>query len=615
MQVDVKFLFREEADFRRVCEHLEPCFLREERHTDFFFDFDAFDLWKHDMALRLRVPQDCGESHGSNCLATLTLKQCKVDSGSQLSCILQVKDIGGTVVKEILESDNVLDFLARSNTESGPGEDVRSRIFEDLRATAEREGAEFLLHRVATYSTRRRVYMFPKYASAEAQKANHRLDSSHCPLCIQMDETTYPAMQVYELEIPHVEIPLSDVASDAEDFLNSISVKYDRSLSSKYERFMTLVRPFPSETSETIDVVLQLNTEEDYNELKRFFDAGPEVNSLQLEGFGSKSQSHTEETGDRSLSCNNGRSSLLNTEEGSTQQKCSLIHSSKKPIHVGVRKRLREDEELSEEYRQTYIFDDPKNCSLPKGSYCVSLCCIKPTHQFIFEVTTGQGAPYLLQGGTRRCIEMSGDVARYILRDPTEFLEKYKDGSGISHVLWHELGLRKLAVIDFFQTRRRTYSYVIPSTPKNLPTQEINEGDVKYPLGSSEAEADEMPLWSVQPSKSLGHSELHVAPDSKQRVEVHLDRIVSNFNVSPEFIACSASNQSSSLFVGTSTINGAEHSFRVEVARFHPGTNLVAHQWLTDSLNRLNVKWHSNLHGIKEHLTALHISPSSSSPS
>ncbi|KEG12334.1 hypothetical protein DQ04_01791060 [Trypanosoma grayi] len=610
MQVDAKFLLEDVGDLERVTKALQGGFLYEERYKDYFFDFPSHLLAQRAAVLRLRVPTETGEMNAHN-LSSLTLKDhSMVERGEQVFGVQQVKRLQQEMVEVVLrDGDDLLSVLKRLCRDAVQDpESPLASIITELETLAVSAEVPPQVQLVGSYTTHRKVYKYDS-PSSNAGKAvaaggsGFSAQPSPQVMHIRIDETEYPFGKKYELELPRISVPLHDVMIELQEYLRSLGVKYSLSLESKYARFMKYTRGLTQAREDVQGVKLRLYSIDSYMEVLAWMqrmirDAAseePPSSHMSQASHYSKSQSQRW-AGDALLQ--RGASDVEAIAHG-TQELASqaLRQYSQRSVPVEaeyISQKVARDTESKEEvdeerYQENYYFDDATDGTLLKRRCFVRLRCIDDGAAFILELKEDERMMVGTQNSSSLRAELSGDVARILLRDPTQFLVSQREHNHIAEILWREYGLERLKVVAFFVTRRRIFrrcanAAFLRSWQKQQ--QQIQE-ERRVLLGEDGYGAA---MRQLSPPPSSQSTAAQVVPS----MCINVDRTRYDLSHPAEYFAKAAADSPACSYSSVAAVPPATHVkelFEMEATKIAAGGQQAVKEWLRGELNRLCIEW------------------------
>ncbi|KAH9589040.1 CYTH domain [Trypanosoma melophagium] len=628
MQVDAKILLQDYSDYECLTKALQSQFLHKEHHTDYFFDFPTLLLARRDTVLRLRVPCDeekrilttaavttttTNASSDTAHSASLTLKDhSKVECGEQMFGFLQEKHLQEEVVKEVVCGGDIVRVLRQHciNANKDTKKPV-AKIIRELESIAEEAAIPLQLQLVGSYTTIRKVYRYIATTTTTTTTTNGgntvtksesemKENDLRYSMRIRVDETVFPFGKMYEIEIPAVSVPLSDIMEEIVNFLQSLNLKYSMSLESKYMRFMKYTQGRTAYREDNQELRLQIIGIDGYKEVITWLKSaaeGPEPisitqNSTQhsyktrspspLQSYDMHSQAIVES--DRLITGS--------TREGVTQTFGGFAQRTTQAERECSRKRNRDDDNYEEEYQENYYFDDAPDGTLMLQDCFLRLRCVNRGSSFCLTLKEKQKISYGSQNCFKRRIEISGDLARQLLCDPKQFLHTQREHNGIAKVLWEEFGLRNLICIAFFRTQRTIFHQSVTLTGPSLSQ---GHSYPQSPSLSQQQQQEERSLFAEPAS-------LHAACDVSTSLWLRVDRTWFDVRHPAEQFAAAAGADPSCSPGGSRPPHGAgvTEMYELTVDTTAGGghcnsTHTVGQQtvraWLTEALEKRGVEW------------------------
>lgn len=481
MQLAAKLLLEGPSDFLRLIQDPSLRLEKELVYTDYFFDSSAYLLQQDDNVLRLRLPKST-EGTGAEHLPSLTLKDHnRVESGDQASIVYTVENLSDAAVKQLLSGVEPLEVLRQhySMNLNDPTSHI-STMIKRLESVVDATGIPQEISLVGSTETHRRVckHVPPTHdANGETIMYAENMGSNSLlrDVKIRLDETEFPFGKRYEVEVVVFSDPLNDVRVDIEKFLSSLSIRYSWSLESKSSHLMKYLKALGPSTMEIKGARMCIGSAEGYNEVLNWL-----TNHCRHASFASfaalPSQQEAENaasqpgdvgkysfcaTGEMLLASQGARNMFTQSQQHWSQR----TTASSAACNVPNPNPHADDDR--EEYQENYYFDDCLNGTL-QMHYCVAeLRCINQGAAFVLSLKRNQCVVNGSQSSSRSQSEISGDVARRLLSNPTDFLITFREHNNVANMLWEEYGMRVLNVVAFHRTKRHIFARPITAI---LPT-------------------------------------------------------------------------------------------------------------------------------------------------
>nr|CCC94529.1 unnamed protein product [Trypanosoma congolense IL3000] len=456
MRVDGKIIIRDREDYDQLTNMWEPYRKREWVYNDTFFDAPDFRLMNNYEQLRLRVPvkgqqgkpPEVEDEHSAFLSRpTLTLKSGSlVESGNQAASNLRLF-LSQDIVDSLLPEGSGL-TISRSATRDDEKhfEEISQRLKKHLVG----DESEFLMAPFISYKTVRTLYSFPPSSETNGTAASQgdafQMRAATLGARIYVDKTTVLGYDFFEVEVQDVSGPVSDVVKDVQNFFSKKRIKCSLSLSSKLDRCLSIVMLLEREDlPREIRVKLMCSAafEEVRNWLENDQDDGSNrgVSSGPLNENG---QHHLTSGGGPTKEASPGRHIVRSSPAASASAASQALAISLS--QSDRQKRRREKYQIDDVFCENYFFDDAKDGTLKKNGYVLRLRCSNPYTEYSLE----------LRGNTRQRLNVSGDIARLLLRDGRAFMDSLPSKSGLAILLRGELRLKDLKVVAVSRSRRLT---------------------------------------------------------------------------------------------------------------------------------------------------------------
>jgi adenylate cyclase class IV len=213
MVMEAKLALATEQDYRIVRNALSANLVSQETHDNWFLDGPERQLGKRSTMLRIRL-----DSKKSTCVATIK-EHTNVEGGSSL-CWAQEETIPYAAGQLLKSEPNRFYELEDSN------------LVKTLQGTYKISQLKY----VGGFSTLRELYSWPTCVSQPG-------------LMIRLDHTTYPFGARFELEVPHIKVPVEDVVNELSTILTGLGAKFTMGKQTKFEQFHDgMAKAFLSET-------------------------------------------------------------------------------------------------------------------------------------------------------------------------------------------------------------------------------------------------------------------------------------------------------------------------------------------------------------------------------
>ncbi|EAN95093.1 hypothetical protein C3747_2g253 [Trypanosoma cruzi] len=608
IQVGIKLLLEDRDNFQRLAQLPSLRLQGEEIYVDYFFDFPSRLLKQNSDVLRLRVPVAAGET-ATQKLSSLALKNNnRVERGDQMYFASHVHKLPEAVKDEILSGVDLMEVLRRhcSHAREDSNAPINCMI-QKLESLENMSGAAEPIEMVGSLSSHRRVYHYVSPDSYGNETGTHehalREKSLLQGASVRLDETDFPFGKKYEIEVTEITDPVNDVREELEHFLQLHHIKYSRSLESKSSRFMKYSEGLRAPSLDITGVHLCITGAEGYNEVLRWLEndcqtaaviplpSGMSQGSKYLMSQASAVSEYFAGRGELPISSHNVRDSVSQ----------SLRHWSQFSLREDVNPNgggsLQQAED-HEEYQENYYFDDAVEGTLRQNHCVVELRCINQGAAFILSLKKDQNVVNGSQNATTLRGEISGDIARLLLRDPTTFLKTMKDYNNVASALWSDFDLQELFVVAFYRTKRRVFTRSVTAV---LPSWILQDAGRRQMSDDDDVDVQQCSANTASLSQSI--------IDQMPFLHIHLDLTLHDFSMPPHHYAAIAAESPSCTYGTVAAFSSTKHSvslYEVGVTGLTPHLQELVRHWLTSTMNNLGVEWKpGNLTKVEQYLVLL----------
>ncbi|ESL07066.1 hypothetical protein TRSC58_05251 [Trypanosoma rangeli SC58] len=584
----IKLCLEDRDNFERLMQIRSLRLQSEETYTDYFFDFPSRLLSRGNGVLRLRVPEAAGDT-GTQTLPSLVLKKSNiVDRGDQMCTTYQVPKLPEEVKDELCRSKDIMGVLRRHYPRLKEDPTVHiSRIIELLEDLEKASGAAEPMKMVGSLKSHRRVYNYVSEDSSENVVGTDEYFAGTGSLLqgatIRLDETDFPFGKKYELEVTEFEDPAGDVGKDLDSFLRLHQIEYSKSLESKSSRFMKYLEGFHTCSVDIAWMQLSIVGDKGYEEVCSWLENDCQTAALiplsatltQGSGYPMSQASATSDYfpnhGEFPISYNRQEmvSQSLHLRSHQTTGDDASPNSADDKL---------QNSDDYEEYQENYYFDDALNGVLSKRQCMMELRYTSQGHKFILSLKEGQTVENGSQNATTLRGEITGDIARLLLRSPTEFLQKMREQNSVASALWDDCNVRELSVVAFYRTKRRVFTRPIAEVP---PSWSLQEKRMRQASDDDDVDAEQQQWHTNTALPSL---------------KIHVDNTLVDFTTPPHNYAAIAAAEPSCTFGSLATFSKSKDDIRLyEIGATCFGISVEMQEyvknWLTSSMDKLRVEW------------------------
>ena len=203
MVVEAKVELASEKDYEVVRNSLLPNAQTSAEHENWFFDSEDNALSRRGAMCRVRIDRAKGL-----CVATIK-EHADVTDGSSL-CWAQEEAIPLGIGERLKQNPATFFDSSLEN----------NNVVQSLKSKYGMTSLSF----VGGFSTNRQTFL---WAACQSQPG----------LTLRLDKTTYPFGTKYEIEVPHIRVPVEDVVHELTGVLQGLGVTFQMGTGSKFQQF------------------------------------------------------------------------------------------------------------------------------------------------------------------------------------------------------------------------------------------------------------------------------------------------------------------------------------------------------------------------------------------